>query len=275
MNIRPLTEADIDAGLALCRIAGWNHVPEDWQTYRACGAMFVAQEAGAVFATAAAIAYDTDLAWIGVVLTHPDFRGRGAATGLMQTCVDHLRGRGVRSIKLDASDMGKPIYQRLGFVDEQPIIRYRGAAGGGGPACREIRDDHWPAIASLDSQAFGADRLLLLRRIHGQAGVVSVLVESQGRLAAYAMARPGQLASYVGPLVATDPAAAREAAGRLLHALPAGPVFWDALPRNADAAALIQSRGFGPARTLSRMYLGENTAGTCSIVYAVAGMEYG
>ncbi len=275
MNVRPLQIEDVAAGLTLCRIAGWNHLYDDWTTYLTCGGMFVAEEGGAVVATAGAIPYGTDLAWIGVVLTHPDFRGRGLATALMTECIRWLRARGVGSIKLDASDMGKPIYQRLGFVEEQPIMRYRGIAAGKAAPARGIAAAHWPAVQELDRRAFGADRSALLHTIDSQEGTVSAIVEGNGVLTGYGMARPGHLASYIGPVVAADAAAAREVYARLLDALPHGPVFCDALPRHAAAGQLVESLGFTPARTLTRMYLDSNVAGAADLVYAVAGMEYG
>ena len=47
--------------------------------------------------------------------TLPEWRGRGIATALMKTIVQHVRQQGVTCIRLHASDDGVGIYRKLGF----------------------------------------------------------------------------------------------------------------------------------------------------------------
>ncbi len=47
--------------------------------------------------------------------TEPDFRGRGVASRIVEAAVDWTRAQGYPSVRLHASDMGRRVYQRLGF----------------------------------------------------------------------------------------------------------------------------------------------------------------
>ena len=49
--------------------------------------------------------------------TVPEFRGRGVAGHILGALVDEARQLGCCKIFLNASDMGKPLYQKFGFSD--------------------------------------------------------------------------------------------------------------------------------------------------------------
>ena len=46
----------------------------------------------------------------------PEFRSRGVATALTREAIAFLKSLNCRRIRLHASSMGRPIYERLGFV---------------------------------------------------------------------------------------------------------------------------------------------------------------
>ncbi|MGE0461594.1 MAG: GNAT family N-acetyltransferase, partial [Vicinamibacterales bacterium] len=50
------------------------------------------------------------------VYVEPDWRRRGVAEALMRTLLGALAARGIRRIVLHASDDGRRLYERLGFV---------------------------------------------------------------------------------------------------------------------------------------------------------------
>lgn len=50
------------------------------------------------------------------VYTHPGHRGRGLARTLTEEAVAETRRRGIVIMSLHASEFGRPIYERLGFV---------------------------------------------------------------------------------------------------------------------------------------------------------------
>ncbi len=278
-SIRPMRPDDIDAGLELCRLAGWNQKVEDWRRMLALApdGVFVDEQDGRVVATGSAISYDTRIGWIGMVLVHPEYRRRGIASAIMNRCIDALRGRGIQSIKLDATDQGRPVYAKLGFRDERPIVRYVGVPhrrAASPSAARPVADADWPQIARLDEQAFGADRIALLKHLAAE-GPAIVLSEGD-RLRACGFLRPGHHAAQLGPLVAEDEASAQAVAEALLAAHAPQQLYWDVLPDNAHAAGLAESFGLTVGRRLTRMVLGDvNHCGRIELVHAAAGFELG
>jgi len=279
LQIRTMQAGDIPFGLRLCRLAHWNQTEADWRRLLALepGGVFVAEIDGRPCGTAGTTCYDTRTAWIGMVLVHPDFRRRGVASALMDHCLRHLQARGAQSIKLDATDQGRPVYLRLGFNDERPVYRYAGVRPqelAARPAARGIGPSDWAAIGRLDEVAFGADRLRLLKLL--AADGLSAAAGDSGAVRAYGFARPGHEASHLGPVVAADPAAARNVVASLLARLPRAPVIWDVLPNNRDAVALAEGLGLSAGRRLTRMYRGATmNPGDVSCVYAAAGFELG
>ena len=125
--------------------------------------------------------FGKDLAWIGMVLTHPDYRRRGLARRLMEHSIEYLERVGVRWIKLDATDMGRPLYALLGFEDECAVERWARQPG----ECEGA--ELVPAAElplELDAEAFGAGRGALLRLL---ACSSTVATHREG----YAMGRAG------------------------------------------------------------------------------------
>lgn len=57
------------------------------------------------------------------VYVEPDWRRRGVAEAIMRALLDALSARGVRRIVLHASDQGRRLYERLGFVQTNEMRR--------------------------------------------------------------------------------------------------------------------------------------------------------
>src|SRR6202034_3510140 len=67
-----------------------------------------------------------EVAWINMVLVDEAQRGNGFGTALMRYVVEHLDERGVASIRLDATPLGRPVYEKLGFVGAFQLTRFAG-----------------------------------------------------------------------------------------------------------------------------------------------------
>src|SRR6187399_1749266 len=123
-TIRCLRDADLADCMKLKEAAGWNQTLADWQAllrWEPAGCFGIEAE-GRVVSTATAVVHD-GVGWIGMVLTDPLFRGQGMATALMKHSLTYLEPL-ARTVKLDASSEGEPIYRKLGFVDEAAIERW-------------------------------------------------------------------------------------------------------------------------------------------------------
>lgn len=257
--------------MRLKEAAGWNQTETDWRNVLelAPEGCFAIDHDGRLAATATAVCFGRDVAWIGMVLTDPELRGRGYARALMERSISFIEERGVSWMKLDATDMGRPLYLKLGFVDESPVERWRRAPG---PMRGFETGSIGPLPLDLDREAFGGDRSPLLRTLQSFAGSAT----ADG----YAFARPGSKATYLGPCVARTPEAARSLLLSMARRHAFEPMFIDFLPGNPQAAALAKELGFERVRELVRMARPGVPGAPAhrrrdDYVYAIAGFEYG
>jgi GNAT superfamily N-acetyltransferase len=285
-KIRVLQPSDVPQGLALSQSVGWNQTPADWSLViemnpTGCFAMEVD---GVVVATTTTIRYGTDLAWIGMVLTHPEYRGRGYARALMQQALAQLSD--VQTVKLDATEMGAPLYKQLGFVDECAIERWIRPPLPSAPASAEA----YIPQPELDHEAFGADRSVLLHRLaQFEAAAISTVgqVDNLRRVGnppvrplptgaqtaslhhttAFAIGRGNRF----GPCVSRSKEAAEQLTRWFLGQHPNEEILWDLFPENN----LAQSLGFMLSRHLTRMIRGRHLKDDHSLIYAGAGFEFG
>jgi hypothetical protein len=225
------------------------------------GCFGIVEDEGLV-ATTTLLTYGFELAWVGMVLTHPEYRRRGHARQLVTAALELAGARNIGCVKLDATDQGRPLYTSLGFEDEEPVERWHrpvSPIGLGDPASTG------QIPLSEDLHAFGVDRSRFLKTL-GAACIVND---------AYAWDRPGSKAWYLGPCVARNVASARHVVVATLTRHPESAWFWDLLPSNTDAVALAREFGFEPVRRLTRMVKGTSVRGANEIVFAIAGFEAG
>jgi len=261
LSLRLLRHKDLAFADSLRALVGWNQTFDDWERFLALepDGCFLAECNGAPAGTATTLVYGPDLAWIGMALVHPDYRRRGIGRALLERCLEHLRVREARCVKLDATPLGKQVYDALGFPE---------------PMLRTWRATDAEQIESLDRTAFGLSRQRLLRSLARQSRCALVL-ESEG-ISGYGMLRSGSHALYLGPVVAQ----AAVAGIRLLDALVARSegqtIFLDVPDQNAAATAWAQEHGCTAQRALTRMFLGENLRpGHPNQQFAIAGPESG
>ena len=65
-------------------------------------------------------------AYIIYIYTSPEYRKQGIAINTLDLLVKDAKEQGVLQIALEASDMGRPLYERYGFVkleDEMELIK--------------------------------------------------------------------------------------------------------------------------------------------------------
>jgi GNAT superfamily N-acetyltransferase len=254
-------EADLAFADSLRALVGWNQTPADWRrllTLEPEGC-FVAEWEGQPSGTATTTRHGDGLAWIGMVLVHPERRRHGLGRALLRRCIEHLDAVGCRCIKLDATPEGRPLYESLGFHDEWPLARWEGVAGAGGaalPWVRPYRPGDRAACLAADVEAFGVSRERLLDGLLA-AGTVLV-AEEEGHLVGYGILRPGSRATYMGALVAGFPAAGKGIARALLDGVAGQTVFWDIPEAAGEAVALAGELGFRRQRLLTRMFRGRN-----------------
>jgi predicted GNAT family N-acyltransferase len=278
--------------MELSRAANWNQTPEDW--YRIIqlsteGCLCI-EDAGKIVATATLLPFGTRLAWIGMVLTRPEYRRQGLAKRLMEGLIAIAERRGIHTLKLDATEEGRPLYENLGFVVEKTVERWGRDGGELIPAKVGVdhddvaEQDHSRSLHisdelfALDAEAFGVPRKRLLE-------VLSNSGNSNATLDGYALSRHGSAARYLGPCVTRSGAEAslliaahfEDAAnirGEYETRKSCG-WYWDLLPANPEAVRYAQKFGFTRRRVLWRMRRGEMMESNDAMVYAIAGFELG
>ncbi len=270
-----ITLSEIEQAHALSTEAGWNQTANDWRRIvtLAREASFSITVGGKLAATTVAIRYSPRLAWIGMVLTTEAQRGKGFAGRLMRQALESLDREGVSCVKLDATELGRPVYARLGFVDERPVTRFWREPGGGradslGPVIQTGWSDF---VLQLDREMFGADRSALLRLLADEE--MYVLPD-----AGFAFARPGRTAWHYGPAVARDSTAAGGLLAAFLERHGGHASILDACEGHREAVKLAETAGYRPARRLMRMSRGDapcEELGSGSGIYALAGFEFG
>jgi len=269
-TLRLLTEKDVPAAMELSTQAGWNQTPEDWRMLMRFDAKgcFGVEVNGRLVATTTLLCYGRLLAWVGMVLTRVEWRGRGFARSLLATALARADQLGIATVKLDATAQGQPVYEKLGFRAEQPVERWF-RDGSSQTMEKTVSETLNRPCLDLDSKAFGTDRSHLLYELAKRSAISSSTTEG------YLFSRPGRVSDYVGPCIAKN----RENAQQLIQALirdsPGGSWFWDIVSRNSDATSLAQDLGFKPQRRLLRMVRGKELNGNDNHIYAIAGFELG
>jgi GNAT superfamily N-acetyltransferase len=261
VRLRDLRADDLPGALRLSQAAGWNQREDEWRLLLALNPRrFVAAVLdGRVVATGGASCFDDALAWLCMILVDPACRGRGLGRQVTAAVLDRLRG--FASIGLDATPAGRPVYTRLGFVEQASLRRVFRAADAGvpqspGPAARPLSLAELPAVLALDREVFGADRGDLLRWALAQAPALAWCVTEGGRPVAFCFGRPGHHSFQVGPIVAPSVAAARDLLAAALAGTAGRRVVVDAPEARTDWLDALRTLGFQDERPLTRMYRG-------------------
>jgi predicted N-acetyltransferase YhbS len=249
-TIRPAAADDIKEMSGVLERAGLSSSrPQILEFNLDCPAtqMFVACQDGRVAGVASGVRFGRT-GWLGNVAVDDDARGQGIGMAISQRAVDWLHQAGTETVLLTATELGRPIYERLGFIDEgisygiweqrQPLIL-------GGDRSATLRPGQIDAVLTQDAEVTGEDRRSYLAPFADRAWVA---------------AGPGQAGYWValpwggGPVIAANAASARPLIVEMLRTSPGSRLAFPEL--NAHGAAIAVSLGFTLARRVRRMRLG-------------------
>jgi len=258
-----MTSLDVPDGMRLKELANWNQTEQDWQLFLSANPQgcFVAEVHGRVVGTVTTMIYENRFAWVGMVLVEPEFRKRGIGSALLERAIKHLESRGIACMKLDATPQGKPVYQKLGFVSEYEIDRWR--------LKRSVKPIK-PCTASgkvedvlyIDREVFGADRSALLKALSQSAPEFVRVLTPPTDPAGYTFGRHGSHSDHLGPWIAYGQGPAAELLAAFLARSSREVVVVDCLAANPWARGLLKrtalslrarSPGCTEARTSTRV----------------------
>lgn len=276
----PLGPQDLPGCLELSKAAHWNQNAADWRLMLQIGRGYgLSLVDGTLAASTVTLPYGAAFAWVSMVLVLPEHRRRGYATRLLRRALEDLSAER-RAAVLDATPAGHEVYAEEGFRDTWGFKRFaldafktKGAVDTAGVRALEPRD--WSRIRALDGEAFGADRLVLLKALAARLPDAALVSEREGEITGFVLGREGREARQLGPLVARDAEAARALLAAALAQI-APPLYLDLVDRESALVDWLEAQGFAFQRPFTRMVHGTDRApGNASLVFCPAGPELG
>lgn len=282
MMLRELRTTDLPDLIDLSTHAGWNQTRADWEMLLSLspGGCFGIQVDQRIVATTTLLCFDRTMACVGMVLTHPCHRRKGFARRLVEHALQQAHHREIATLKLDATEEGRPVYEAFGFRPERKIERWlltnhqlAVPSESSTPVASSIFtldevQSRLLASCAWSHAAYSYDRAPVFRALALRS---RILQEPDG----YLLFRPGRIAAYIGPFVATNPATAAHLLSTALQSSQDAACYWDIFPENTAAMALAEAHGFVSKRTLTRMALGCENLESTEYIYGIAGFEIG
>jgi predicted N-acetyltransferase YhbS len=205
LALRPMTTADIETASELSREQGWPHREEDWVLFLELGEGIVAELDGRLAGTIMGWRYGEDMATLGMVIVTNAAQGQGIGRQLMQAMLERLHDR---TVVLNATAEGLPLYRKLGFAETGAVYQHQAAAPVvplaalmPGERVRPMgaADD---SLGALYSQAGGMDRSKLFDVLVANGSTVVLTREHQP--VGFALFRRFGRGWAIGPVVAPD-----------------------------------------------------------------------
>jgi GNAT superfamily N-acetyltransferase len=278
--IRHMSADDFPQAMRLKEQAGWNQTETDWRRALSLEpeGCFSAELDGSLVGTTTTCIFGP-IAWVAMVLVDDSVRRRGIGTALMRHALEFLDRRGVRTVRLDATGMGQPLYAKLGFKVQYKLTRYVGTflrvrpdeeAGG----AETLSRDQLESVLEYDRAVTATDRRKLLTQLFDEHPRGLRGVWRGGKLAGFLMSRSRLRGVQVGPCLA-DPEAGTLLLQDACRRHVGQEVFIDIPPGNPDAAGVAQSMGLTSQRRLVRMCRGEMVTENQEHIWASFGPEKG
>lgn len=164
IRVERLREEQIGDIVALSFYIGWDYNREEVETIFNSGNVYgVWNERKELIASAAIILYGEALASIGMVIVHPDYKGRGIGKAITSSCMNSVSAH--TPIMLIATDEGKPLYEKLGFRAVSYVSKYICNSYDANDYCvrnedymMNYKEGDLEKIIKIDEYAFGTNR---------------------------------------------------------------------------------------------------------------------
>ena len=257
-TVRLLTERDLRDALRLSSTAGWNQGLEDWRMLLslAPAGCFAALDGDTIVGTSMGIPYGS-FSWIAMMLVDPAYRGQGLGRRLLEAALAAVPDD--RPVRLDATPLGRPLYESFGFVEEATLTRFTATAAARqaltvntARAVRPLTGAALERVAALDRRIFGADRSAVLRWAMDEWPQYARVTPAHAD-GGYCFGRQGRLFDQIGPVVADSDSAAELLVTGALAAAGELDVAIDAFDDAAAFTGWLRGCGFTAQRPLFRM----------------------
>jgi GNAT superfamily N-acetyltransferase len=277
IRVRQMNAADIPLGMRLKEQAGWNQTEADWRRflYLEPDGCFVVEWAGTAVGTTTTCRFG-HVAWIAMVLVDSSVRGQGIGKALMNEALRFLDAAGIRSVRLDATPLGQPLYERLGFAVQFQLTRFEGVPLGHEPVdgVEKASLEGLNRLVEFDAVATATDRRRLVESLFAEQPDAMRFVERGGKIAGYIAVRRGSRAVQLGPCIAdavAGPLLLTDACRR--HR--SEHVYMDVPVDNKQATEFAAGLGLTTQRRLTRMCRGPNVQEDLQRLWTSSGPEKG
>jgi GNAT superfamily N-acetyltransferase len=207
--VEPLTVDDLPGCMALAADRAWAESEHKWRLLFELGTVYgVRDESGAPAGAVVLTRYGDELAAIGMMLVAARYGRQGLGRRILTRVLAEADGA---TVFLNATKMGRPLYESLGFM---PVGTTHSLGGEldlprRDAISRPARPGDLAAIRRLDAQVNGADRPRLVRFLPGFTEQLRV-IERDDRISGYAGGWRHFDCLNIGPVIAevADDAAA-------------------------------------------------------------------
>ena len=122
IEIVPFEAAHMPGAHVLSQAESWPHRPQDWGLGLSVSRGVVALQDGRVVGTALCSIFGP-VATLNMIIVADDMRGRGLGRKLMDAAMASADGLEMRLV---ATEAGRPLYRKLGFVECGGVIQLTG-----------------------------------------------------------------------------------------------------------------------------------------------------
>ncbi|UOK47920.1 GNAT family N-acetyltransferase [Bacillus tropicus] len=224
IRVERLREEQIGDIVSLSSYIGWDYNREEIETIFNAGIVYgVWNEREELIASAAIILYGEKLASIGMVIVHPDYKGRGIGKAITNSCIKSVSAH--TPIMLIATDEGKPLYEKLGFRAVSYVSKYICNSYDANDYCvrnedymMNYKEGDLERIIKIDEYAFGTNRKQFLKKRIMQSDQCVVVKDIKENVIGYGISIQTPENKIIGPVVAKND----EMAMRIVHDLAKG-----------------------------------------------------
>lgn len=200
-QVQRLTLDDLPDCCALAQSRDWSREEHKWRLLVDLGTAYgLRDDDGELVGTTILTRYGSTLAAISMVLVAARLEGRGLGRRMMTHAMAEA---GDATVFLNATDLGRPLYEKLDFVAVGTTYMQVGsfAATGGPAASRLAHPADLAAVAALDAEVNGVARSDLLERLPAFAEQLRV-IDRDGTITGYAGAWRNDDHLVIGPVIA-------------------------------------------------------------------------
>lgn len=259
LTLRAIGIDDALSCAELSRRVGWPHRREDWEFVIGLGHGIVGVRDGKLVASAMWWPYGETHATLGVIIVAPEEQGAGIGKRVMQALLAQAEGR---SLMLNATVAGEPLYARLGFqrwgggVRQQHghVLAVAAPDLGVGEKLRPASPADLSVLERLDREATGLPRGRALAALL-QCGECLVL-ERAGQPVGFSILRAFGRGHVIGPVVAVGEEDARKLIACWLHGRTGQFIRVD-LPFGSGLGDWLAQYGLAPAGDVIAMVCGD------------------